>query len=125
MKGVIVAIAPRVWWGVWLLYVALWSASLLTPQPITVRNAMIPEDYHFVVTKALHVGAYAVFAALTAFLPSWRRVMLAIVVLHGPLTEYVQQFVGRTGQVIDVGFDWLGVALGVLITWSRWRTDPS
>jgi VanZ family protein len=120
-----VSIAPRVWWGVWLLYVASWSAALLTSHPVEIRDAILAEDYRYLASKTLHVTAYAVFAILTSLLPSWRRTTLAVVVLHAPLTEFLQQFVGRTGQLTDVGLDWFGVALGVLITWPRWRSGTS
>jgi VanZ family protein len=121
----IVTIAQRLWWGVWLLYVASWSAALLTTRPIEIRDALFEEEYHYVASKTLHVAAYAIFAVLTSLLPSRRRTMLVLVVLHGPLTEFLQLFVERTGRLTDVGFDWCGVALGVLVTWPRWRSDAS
>ena len=37
-------IAPRVWWGVWLLYVAAWSVALLTPHPVQIRDALLASE---------------------------------------------------------------------------------
>jgi len=65
-----------------------------------------------------------VFAGLTSFLPvsiRWRRIMLLVVILHAPASEFIQQFVERTGQLSDVGLDLIGITLGVLTTWKRWR----
>ena len=82
--------------------------------------------YFFSAGKALHLTAYAVFALLTSRLPSRRRIFILIVVLHAPLTEFLQQFTGRTASLWDVGLDWLGVTLGVILSWRRWggRADP-
>ena len=62
-----------------------------------------------------------VFAMLSSRLAS-RRLLLAVVLVHAPLSEFLQQFTGRTPQLTDVGLDWLGVTLGVMLTWKKWRT---
>ena len=117
--------SARLWWALWLLYAAAWSAALLTTLPIKIRDAVVPEEHYFSASKLLHVFAFAAFAFLTSRLPSWRRTMLAVVILHGPRTEFLQQFTERTPSLMDVGFDWIGVALGVVVTWPRWRrADP-
>src|SRR5262245_20837187 len=111
-------------WALWLLYAAAWTAALLTTFPIEARNAVLTEEYHFPAGKTLHVVGYAVFAALTAFLPvrlPWQRGLLVLVLLHAALSEFLQQFVGRTPELTDVGLDLIGISLGVLLTWKRWR----
>jgi VanZ family protein len=111
----------RLWWRLWLLYAAAWSAALLTTFPLEAREAIVPEEYGFSAGKLLHVTAYAGFTFLTSRLPCWRRTMLAAVILHGPLTEFLQQFVDRSASLTDVGLDWLGVMLGLLSAWTSWR----
>jgi len=114
----------RLWWGLWLVYATAWTAALLSTLPLAAKGTVIPQEYFFCTGKALHVSAYAVFALLTSRLSLTavnRRWMLLLVVLHGPLTEFLQQFTGRTPSVMDVGLDWLGVALGVGLSWSRWK----
>lgn len=113
----------RLWRVLWLLYAAAWSAALLTTFPIEARDAIVAEEYGFSAGKLLHVVAYAVFTVLTSRLPCWRRTMLGVVILHGPLTEFLQQFVDRSASLMDVGLDWLGVVLGVLGAWTRWRRE--
>jgi VanZ family protein len=114
----------RLWWGLWTVYAAAWTAALLSTVPLAAKGTLIPQEYFFSTGKALHVSAYTVFALLTSRLPLTavnRRWMLLVVVLHGPLTEFLQQFTGRTASVMDVGFDWIGVGLGVGLSWSRWK----
>jgi hypothetical protein len=91
---------------------------------IRLRDAVIPEDFAYLASKSVHVLAYALFAILTSRLPA-RRWLLLLVILHGPLTEFLQQFTDRTPQLTDVGLDWLGVGLGVLVTWRNWRSSPT
>jgi VanZ family protein len=113
-------------WTLWLGYAAAWSTALLTPYPIQARDAVLPDEYHFIASKGLHVAAYALFAVLTSFLQvsiRWRRIVLVCVILHAPASEFLQQFVGRTPALMDVGLDLTGIALGVCITWKRWRAS--
>ena len=105
----------RLWWALWWGYAVAWSAALLTTFPLLARDTIVPAEFAFGAGKVLHVMAYAAFALLTSRLPTWRRTFLLVVVLHGPLTEFLQQFTGRSGLLWDVGLDWLGVTLGVLI----------
>lgn len=114
--------SPRVWWTLWVLYVVAWTTALLAVFPVQARNAVLREDYWFSSSKALHVTGYAVLVLLTSRLPglTTRRLLLAFAVLHAPLTEVLQEFTGRTCSLMDVGFDLVGVTLGVLLTWRRW-----
>ncbi len=111
--------AARIWWVLWLGYAALWTFALLTPRAVDVRDAVIPEEFGFTAGKALHVAAYAVFAVLSSRLPP-RWLLLGVVVLHAPASEFLQQFTGRTASWEDALIDLVGMALGVAVTWKSW-----
>jgi len=114
----------RFWWALWCLYAIAWTTALLATFPLKAKDTIIPGEYFFSTGKAIHVSAYAVFALLTSRMPltaAGRRLMLQFVILHAPLTEFLQQFTGRTPALMDVGFDLLGVGLGVVFSWSRWK----
>lgn len=111
-------------WLVWTAYASLWTAALLTTFPINVRDAVVPAHYTFSASKVLHVSAYAVFAVLTGWLAlgrPWRWALLGLLSLHAWGTEFVQQFVGRTSSLRDVGLDHLGIVLGLVLSWKLWR----
>src|SRR4051794_14750793 len=104
-------------WVVWLLFLAAWSGALLIPfpesGPLSTRGMTLTRKY--VLTKTLHVSAYALLAGLTGWLRvSARRrwLLMFFVMAHGTLTELLQLFLagGRTGCLEDVGFDHAGVA---------------
>src|SRR5207249_10590864 len=98
----------RLRWSLWVVYAALWTAALLTQLPLAARDAVLPADFGFPAGKVLHVAAYAVFTILTASLPvalRWRWTLLAFLSLHAMATEYLQQFVDRSGSWRDVGLD--------------------
>jgi VanZ family protein len=116
-------------WSVACLYVAVWSAALLTPYPADAARALEPDEA-FLLAKALHVAAYAgmavVFGWLRAPLP-FRWLLPAFCVLHAGGTEYLQGFVhDRSGSWRDVGLDHLGILLGLLASRKWWRAaaDP-
>ena len=55
---------PRWLWAVWVLYLVVWTAALLRPEPARVNTEVLPERAQFPAAKALHVGSYALLAAL-------------------------------------------------------------
>jgi len=91
------------------------------------------EAVNYVVRKAAHMAAYAAFALLwyrafaggKAMRPDRAAMLsLAIVVLSAASDELHQHFVmGRTASVIDVVWDSVGAALGlvILLVWKRER----
>src|SRR5262249_7707292 len=118
----------RFWWALWIVYAIAWTTALLSTVPLAAKGTIVPSEYFFETGKTIHVGAYAVFTLLTSRLPlspSGRRLLLLVVVLHAPLTEFLQQFTGRDGSLRDVALDLLGVLLGVLLSWSRWKQPRS
>ena len=108
---------------VWTAVFACWTVSLLRPIPPGAVEAVGGPEPSFWFAKSLHVSVYAAFALSAAFLPgslALRRWIPVALVLHGGLTEYLQQFVHRGASWRDVGLDTLGVAIGVILTWKRW-----
>jgi VanZ family protein len=106
---------------VWGLLLVLWTIALLTPQPVQVAQAVLPDTFEFPISKLLHVTAYAVLAGLGVRLHGlgrYRWTVLALLSLHAFGTEFLQQFVDlRSPSWRDVGLDHLGIALGLLVSW--------
>jgi VanZ family protein len=105
--------------------VILWSIALLRPEPVHAAEATFPEEgTRYLVGKSLHVGAYALLAVLSAWLPvrrRWRWLLLVVLSTHALGTEFFQQFVPeRTGSWHDVGLDHIGLVWGILLGWKWW-----
>ena len=105
--------------------IALWTVALLLPVPNESANEALGGPlWAFLFGKSLHVCAYLFLAVLggTAF-RSYRRWLwiMPILVVHGALAEFFQQFVGRTASVRDVLLDTLGALLGccIVLWWAR------
>lgn len=99
-----------------------WTIALLSPVPQDSAEKVLGGQFGlFLFAKSVHVGAYAFLAALGATIVllgrRWWWVLPALVV-HGAVTEYIQQFVGRGSKVADVGLDTLGIAIGGLVAWA-------
>jgi VanZ family protein len=120
----------RLRWLIWLAYVIVWTAGLLAPLPDTgsweVEELQLDLKYLF--GKSLHVAAYAVMTVLSAWLhvaPHRRWLLIFFLMAHASLTEVLQLYVAnRSGQLTDVAFDHLGVAVGVVCTWKWWTYEP-
>ncbi|MFO0929787.1 MAG: VanZ family protein [Gemmataceae bacterium] len=115
------------WWAAWLATLAVFTYGLVMPMPPS-DAPLLPPEVQFVVQKGVHVGGYALLAALTACLPASRAVrlaLLAFLAVHACGTEVAQSFTEtRTGSVRDVGIDLVGVTLGTALTRRRWRRVP-
>jgi VanZ family protein len=113
-------------WLIWLSFLCLWTLALLTSFPVQVKDAVLPPQAGYHASKLLHVCAYAFLAGFAGWLlPTQPVRFLPILFLsfHAFATEYLQQFVAlRTGSLTDVGFNHLGLALGLLLTWWKWVT---
>ena len=74
-------------------------------------------------SKVVHCVVFGVLAASVGYasgLSGWRMVLLGFVssVAVGTLDEWHQTFLpGRHGQLIDVGFDAAGAAVGASVAW--------
>jgi VanZ family protein len=111
---------------VWLVYLVAWTAALVTPQPVAVSKATLPESAQFTVGKSLHVCAYALLCVLTGWqrflAPRWRPLILLALSAHAALTEVAQLYVpNRTGAFEDVALNHIGLYLGVVLAWRWWR----
>ena len=113
-------------WLLWGIYVVLWTTLLLMPAR-TIDNLPgvdLFEARRYLIAKTLHVTAYAVMTILCGWLhvsARWRWLLVFFVMGHATLTEHLQEFVpGRTGGLHDVGFDNIGIAIGLLLSWNWW-----
>jgi VanZ family protein len=111
-------------WLIWGTAAVVWTAALLTPQPVELADAVLAPEAVFPASKSLHLAGYSLLALLTGWLRTSLPVrwgLLAFLFLHALGTEYLQQFVpGRTPGWLDAALDHLGLALGVLLSWRCW-----
>lgn len=115
-------------WLVWICFLVLWTTLLLLPGRIFDRIGLNQTQVFGLsrpmLAKLLHVSAYALFAVLSGWLlvpARYRWLLLFFIVTHGTATELIQKFIpGRDGRLIDVGWNNLGVFLGLLIGWKWW-----
>jgi hypothetical protein len=125
MDGISAHSRQRALWLLWLLAVALWTTALLTTFPVHVKDAVFPPEAGYGAAKTLHVSAYAFLAATAAWLLPGSRFRLTPVVFlsfHAFATEFLQTFTeSRHGCLTDVGFNHVGIALGVLLTLWKWQ----
>lgn len=119
-------VGPRLRWLIWGVFLVVWTAALLRPEPVEVGREVMADEARFSLGKTLHVTAYAGLAVLSAWqqVSAWVRWgLLAFLSAHAMSTEYFQRFVPpRSGTLLDVGLDHLGLALGVLLSWKWWRS---
>ena len=112
-------------WLVWLLCLGLWTLALLTSYPVQVKDAVLSPEAGYHASKLLHVCAYALLTGFAAWLVPGglpRFLPILFLSLHAFATEYLQQFVAlRTGSLTDVGFNHVGITLGLIVTWWKWR----
>lgn len=125
--------SPRLRWGLWLAWLTLVTAVLVGPSLASLVRRQIDTGENeeldlkiFLISKAFHLGAYALLAMLTGWLPAprWLRVLLLLVLAaHAASTEFLQQFIAsRNGTFHDVVIDLVGLLLGVALTWNWWRS---
>jgi VanZ family protein len=119
--------APRVRWLLWLALFAAWTVALLVPLPAQPPGfpTDLP-DLKFYFSKGLHISVYALLAAVGSWLLLSRRYrwwFIAILMAHAIATEILQWLLpsGREGCVRDVCIDAAGIALGMALSWNRWR----
>ena len=102
----------------WAGLIVPWTSALLTPIPPKTVTAVGGVNAAFLIGKTLHLSVYATLGLLTAWLPlqrRWRILLVALLVLHGGSTEYLQQFVNRGSSPRDAVLDSIGIGLGCLL----------
>ena len=118
---------PCLSWLVWLGFVLAWTMGLLTSYPIKFGTAVLPLVITFLAAKGLHVAAYALWVVLTGLLRfsiRFRWGLLAFIALHALATEFLQQLVRyRHPSWRDVVLDFLGISLGMTLSWQKWRAS--
>ncbi len=113
-------------WCIWGAYVIIWTTLLLTPGRTIKELPMVDflTDIKYFVAKSLHISAYALMAILCGWLHAparWRWLFVFFLMAHATLTEHIQEYVpGRTGELHDVGFDNIGIAIGLALSWKWW-----
>jgi VanZ family protein len=116
-------------WCIWGTYVLLWTALLLTPARAIndLPGVDLFQPFRYAAAKSLHVTAYAIMTILCAWLQvsaRWRWLLVFFVMAHATLTEHIQQYVpGRTGDLHDVGFDNIGIAIGLALSLKWWTAN--
>ena len=102
-----------------VLVLAAWTAALLSPAPHDSARKVLGSDWTiFLFGKSLHVGSYAALTVLGGTAAAFGRKWIWLIpglITHGGLTEFLQQFVGRTARIEDAALDTVGVVLGALI----------
>jgi hypothetical protein len=119
-------------WLIWTVFLIAWTIALLFPIQPRTGAAQIDEairPYRYAVAKTVHVSAYAVLTILTGWLRvavRYRFLFVFLLMVHGTVTEMGQHAMAemgrseRHGDLYDVGYDNLGVLLGLLASWKFW-----
>jgi hypothetical protein len=104
--------------GVFAGFLIAWTIALLVRVPHeSAERVLGNKDNLFLFAKSVHICAYAYLTVLGGTVAMFGRRwwwVLPGLVLHGGLTEFLQNFTGRTGRIEDVGLDSIGIALGTL-----------
>ncbi len=116
---------PWVRWGVWTGFAAVWTILLLMPISESGENTLdkVTLGRKFLAAKIGHVVGYALLTGLCGWLRPPARIrwmLLVLVIVHAPVTEFLQTYVGRGGSLADVGLDFVGILLGLVLTWKWW-----
>jgi VanZ family protein len=112
-------------WLIWGVFLAALTTGLLRPEPVSLADEVLPHEAMFSAFKTVHITAFALLVVLTAWLPvtsrtRWR--LLAFVSAYAMVTEYLQNFVpSRTASWMDVGFNHVGIVLGLALSWRVWK----
>lgn len=120
MKRTILLIPYRWHASAYFILIILWTVALLSTIPTRQSQGWDwTPDARFYFSKLVHVCAYLVLTILGLTLFTSKKsqlILLFFLCCHGAVTEYFQQFTGRTGSVRDVFLDYLGIITGYLFT---------
>jgi hypothetical protein len=124
--------APVTRWLIWMGFVVGWSIALEVPFQDTagLPGGEFIMTNRMVVTKSLHVCVYVVMTILSGWVPMparYRWLMMLFLMIHATGSELLQlaleSHFHRGGSLTDVGFDNLGILIGVIVSW-KWWTRP-
>jgi hypothetical protein len=109
---------------VFVAFLTAWTIALLSPVPHQSAERVLGSPFSvFMFGKGLHIAAYAFLTVLGGtvrlFGGRWWWIVPGLIA-HGGLTEFFQQFVGRTARIEDLGLDTIGIVLGALVVLG-WR----
>jgi VanZ family protein len=116
---------------VFAAFLTAWTIALLSPVPHQSAERVLGSPFSvFMFGKGLHIAAYAFLTVLGGTVALFGRKWWWIVpglIAHGGLTEFFQQFVGRTARIEDLGLDTIGIVIGALMVLAWWwlRRDRS
>jgi VanZ family protein len=113
-------------WLLWAVYLISWTTALVVPVPggAFLEVEVFQVTRKFLIAKSLHILAYAGLAILSGRLliaARFRWAMMFFLMFHGCATEMIQLYLSyRSGLLMDVMFDNIGIALGVAVSWKYW-----
>ena len=117
-------------WLIWSTFMIMWTVALEMPVPLPeeVRDDPVMVTPKLLVAKTVHVVFYAILTVLSVWAPSpsrYRWLLMFVLMTHAVVTELLQTALqmGRTGSLADVGFDVLGIAIGVALSWKKWMGE--
>jgi VanZ family protein len=115
-------------WTLWGIYVAIWTTGLLLPlgtlDSIPEPDFVVSRKYLF--AKSIHVIAYAFLALFSAWLrvpARYRWLLIFFIMAHATATEHLQLLVDRGGSLFDVGYDTVGITVGIILSWNHWVSN--
>ena len=121
-------------WWVWGGCLVAWTAALLYPVVPAIGLERTEEllTIRAIIAKTVHISAYAFLAGLSGWLRArarYRWLLVFVLMAHATVTELIQWWMeqmswsSRHGQLTDVGFDNLGILIGLLATWKWWTQE--
>jgi hypothetical protein len=119
-------------WLIWTSLVIAWTLALEFPVPDPGENPAgeFILTNKLIIGKSAHVGVYAVLAALSGWVPlpgRYRWIMMFFLMTHAwgseMLQELLHEWCHRGGSLTDIGFDTVGIMLGVAASWKWWVRD--
>lgn len=120
------------WGGAILLFTCVsdFTGFLLThsfqfqwvEQPQFAQLLLLPKsiEHSYLIQKIGHYIAFFILAFVSPFQP---RKTMFLGILFALLTEFLQLYFGRSGRLLDVGYDAAGLFLGVLIMMKLFQTN--
>ena len=118
---------PKARWSLWSGFVVLWTILLLLPADFikSLPGGDLIQSRRYLLAKTLHVTAYAFMTLISGWLQvpaRFRCLLIFLLMVHATLTEVIQRYCipGRTGALLDVGFNDIGIAIGIVLAWKWW-----